>query len=156
MKEKRKYSVVFIKMAVLEIEAPSAEKAEQRALIKLKDKDFETETIINIERIVTIGTRVEVGYVEYGETEESYGEGTIEDLVEVYVAILADGTMISTKTPETTKPSTNVLSKDVKVQKIESHRIKLDSGEIVYGCQVWWRPLWEDDNEEPLRKTLVN
>jgi len=75
-----------------------------------------------------IGRRVAVWS---GDGSEALGNGTYVDQVTVYV-IPSPGGLSSYKCAEERPDLPNV-------EKIERNpKIRLDSGGIVYGCQVWW------------------
>lgn len=80
------------------------------------------------------GTRVKV--LEGDGTDA--GEGVFEGLADVWVAITADGDLLSA-TDATKKPK---VAKGCRVVKFhENPKIRLDSGRVVYGCQVFWTPV---------------
>lgn len=88
---------------------------------------------------VPIGTRVNV---MLGDIFEPLSKGVIVDYVSVYFARMPDGHIVSLADAESEPPAEWVAylkSVGVEIIKMPNNaKIKLDSGEIRYGCQVWW------------------
>lgn len=73
-----------------------------------------------------------------GDAETPLGLGTIVGYVTVYAWMNQEGHLCSYQVAE--DPQAAVGREDVTVIP-KNAKIKLDSGRIVYGCQVWWRPI---------------
>lgn len=64
--------------------------------------------------------------------------------VTVYFIAMPDGSLRSNHNAEEPPPE-NIIPKGTRVVKSESNpKIILDSGDTVYGCQVWWSPVDDD------------
>ncbi len=92
------------------------------------------------------GTRVKV---TSGDGQTQMGEGTYMGDVEVNVFWSeAEGVMKSLSDAQS-KPTDEIVA-EMKSQGYEyelfgeSPKIILDSGETVYGCQVWWTPIKDE------------
>lgn len=84
----------------------------------------------------TIGMRVRV---MDGANEQVLGEGKYVGDVTTYVALMPDGSIKSCLNAED-KP--DPLPEGGVLHEIPNNpKILMDSGEVVYGCQVWWSPI---------------
>jgi hypothetical protein len=75
------------------------------------------------------------------QTDKGWIDGEIIDWVTVYVVITKKGIVSLDNAEE--KPTEEQLAKvgGVVVSTDNDAKIRLDTGEIVYGCQVWWEPI---------------
>ena len=82
-----------------------------------------------------------------GDGQKFLGLGNLVGHVDVY-AIWANDRLISLPDPSK-KPDQELLDKTggELIEILTNPKIALDSGEIVYGCQVWWEKV-EDNNDE--------
>lgn len=88
-----------------------------------------------VPKFLEIGTRV---LVRSGDGLTYLGLGTYEGEVPVYV--WWDGEALRSQKIAEVPP--DPAPDDTKVRRIDKNpKIRLDSGEIVYGCQVWWGPV---------------
>jgi hypothetical protein len=84
--------------------------------------------------------------VRSGDNETDLGQGTYLGEVTVYYFVSKDGTLIHTFGHAETEPPWDIVT-TMKAEGCELARhegnpkIRLDNGEIVYGCQVWWVPI---------------
>jgi hypothetical protein len=83
--------------------------------------------------------------VSDGSAKTYLGEGTILGAATVYIMRMPDGSLCSLKDAGT-RPSDELLSSlDATLEVVENNpKIRLDSGRIVYGCQVWWAELRDE------------
>ncbi len=82
-----------------------------------------------------MGTRVKVWS---GDQKTYLGEGTLIGFVTVYFLVENDGSLKSGANAEE-KPVG--YPEDRIVEATGNPKIRLDNGEFVYGCQVWWEPI---------------
>lgn len=78
--------------------------------------------------------------VHSGDGKTLLGNGTYVEDVTVYVVRHEDGissAKFAEEPPEGMEDVAEVVSSNPK--------IILDSGEVVYGCQVWWAPIPENE-----------
>lgn len=79
--------------------------------------------------------------VKDGAGTKDLGKGTYVGNVEVYFMVGPQGVILSQKNaevpPDEVPPDTKVIKRG------GNPKIVLDSGEVVYGCQVWWEPIDE-------------
>lgn len=82
-----------------------------------------------------------------GDRSKFLGEGWYVGDVTVYFVRMPNGTL--TSLPDAEKPpALDQLPKGARLVKSDDNpKIKLDSGDVVYGCQVWWEPVAWDPNE---------
>ena len=79
-----------------------------------------------------------------GNKESYLGQGEYCANVTVYLALLPDGTIVSNRDAETPIEPWE-LPRGSKSYVRENHpKIKLDSGKVVYGGQVWWGPALDE------------
>ena len=82
-----------------------------------------------------------------GNGEQLLGYGKIVGLVTTYSVRLPDGSLWTQ--PDAEEPPTEeemgAIGGDV-IENPENPKIQLDSGQIVYGCQVWWQDCAEELN----------
>lgn len=84
------------------------------------------------------GTRVSVFS---GDQTQALGMGTYVGDVDVYFIVMPDGSLKSERNPEQ-PPDPKFIPRGGRVTSAKANpKIKLDTGEIVYGCQVWWDPV---------------
>ena len=61
--------------------------------------------------------------------------------VTVYVIHHPRGSLVSDKLAETRPTNEEVAAIGGRLERVDGNpKIVLDSGEVVYGCQVWWEP----------------
>lgn len=78
--------------------------------------------------------------VRSGDGTEDLGLGWYVGDVTVFFIRQPDGSLTSAHDAEK-PPSLEDLPPGAQLVKSENNpKIKLDSGDIVYGCQVWWEP----------------
>ncbi len=66
--------------------------------------------------------------------------------VTVYVINHPRGALVSNKLAETRPTDEEVAKIGGTLEKIDGNpKIVLDNGEVVYGCQVWWEPLFDQN-----------
>ena len=83
--------------------------------------------------------------VTSGDLKRDLGEGTYTEDVWLYYGITEDGSLVSAKNPEV-EPKLEDLPGAVKIARAEQNpKIRLDSGEVIYGCQCWWVPVEGED-----------
>ena len=70
-----------------------------------------------------------------GDQSKYLGEGTLLGTATVYFFPDKDGIIHSLKNAEE-KPK-DIPGEDI-IKSANNPKIELDTGEIVYGCQVWW------------------
>lgn len=70
-----------------------------------------------------------------GDRTHYLGLGTLIGYANVYAVVTEDGAILSEHDAEQPHDDCIILQGNPK--------IKLDSGEIVYGCQVWWSEVKE-------------
>ena len=88
-------------------------------------------------RNIKPGTRVSVFS---GDQERSLGDGIYQGDVTVYIWANPDGS-ISSMTYAEKPPGKENIYPGSRISKIDKNpKILLDSGQVVYGCQVWWTP----------------
>lgn len=78
--------------------------------------------------------------------EEYWGEGTYLKEVEVYAAVMPNGEIFTTESPE--EDPENDIPEGSKIEKLMTSKIILDTDEIVYGCQIWFEKIDSDKEEE--------
>ena len=88
--------------------------------------------------MIKAGQRVQV---HSGDGKTFIGNGTYVGEVTVYI-IRGNDSIFSAKNAEEIPEGT-----DVAEMLPSNPKIELDSGEIVYGCQVWWAPIPEGEEE---------
>lgn len=80
-----------------------------------------------------------------GNGKDSLGQGTYVGDVPLYYFWMSDGSIRSLKDAEEKPPDELILEMiaigGTLTVSPENPKIELDSGEIVYGCQVWWSPI---------------
>ena len=76
-----------------------------------------------------------------GAGENLIGEGTYEGEVTVYYIQHAAGHLTSMRNAEEEPPDDMVPPGARVVSSLNNPKIRLDSGDVVYGCQVWWEPI---------------
>ncbi len=79
--------------------------------------------------------------VHDGSGEKLLGEGTYEGDVSVYFIVMPDGSLRSLSNAEEEPPPEMVPEGGEVVKTDDNPKIRLDTGEVVYGCQVWWEPI---------------
>jgi hypothetical protein len=78
-----------------------------------------------------------------GDKSEFLGEGNYVGDVSVYFFRMPDGSLQSLKNAEI-EPSEDLVPEGAVVVESDGNpKIVLDSGQTVYGCQVWWEPVPE-------------
>lgn len=83
-----------------------------------------------------------------GDQSEYLGEGDYVGEATVYFVRNDDGTILSSNQDAETEPDPETLPEGARVMCSENNpKIKLDSGEIVYGCQVWWESVEEPQGQ---------
>lgn len=85
-----------------------------------------------------VGMRVRV---HDGTGEKLLGEGVYEGDVKAYFIVMPDGSLQSLQNAEIEPPANEVPEGAEVVTTDDNPKIRLDSGEVVYGCQVWWEPI---------------
>lgn len=76
--------------------------------------------------------------VRTGDDQESLGEGEYAGTVPVYFIVMPDGSLQSRHNAEE-EPSPEEVPEGARVERtLGNPKIVLDSGDVVYGCQVWW------------------
>ena len=88
-----------------------------------------------------LGKRVKVWS---GDNEVYLGEGEFVGFADVYLLRMPDGSIMSAEYAEE-KPEGGGVEDYVELVR-GNPKIKLDSGRIVYGCQVWWRLVEGEEN----------
>lgn len=94
-----------------------------------------------------------------GDKSQYLGQGTLIGKAIIYgYQGFQNGNPIMYSNPDSPeKPMPNPPPNTTE-HKGESPKIKLDSGQIVYGCQTWWSPVQETETvkqEEPCLETLT-
>lgn len=92
-----------------------------------------------------VGMRVRV---HDGNGEKLLGEGTYEGNVKVYIMVMPDGSLQSLQNAELEPPTDEVPEGAEVVCTDDNPKIRLDSGQVVYGCQVWWEAIEEHKHHE--------
>ena len=76
--------------------------------------------------------------VKDGSGEVDLGGGTYIGNVSVFIIAMADGSLHSPKNAEDCPPDDMVPEGAEVIESHDNPKIVLDSGEVKYGCQVWW------------------
>lgn len=76
--------------------------------------------------------------VHNGDQSVHLGQGTYIGDVPVYIMIMPDGNLQSLSNAEEEPID---IPPGARVHKSHNPKIVLDSGQVVYGCQVWWSSL---------------
>ncbi len=78
-----------------------------------------------------------------GDGETYLGRGTYVGVVTVYPILMPDGSLRTLREAEHRPTDEEVAQTGgTLIEGIHDNpKIVLDSGQVVYGCQVWWRPL---------------
>lgn len=91
-------------------------------------------------------------------TGENYlGKGYYVGLATVNIVRSPDGTILSESNAE--DPPSDSFMKQVEkaggdFERLTNNpKIELDSGKVVYGCQVWWQPIPEEGGSDADRRT---
>lgn len=91
-----------------------------------------------------------------GDGTVELGDGTLVGYVTVYFWRMPDGSLRSQHNAEEVPPPELVermtLKGGVLIPYPGNPRIELDSGDVVYGCQVWWTPLGRKQIEIKAKK----
>jgi hypothetical protein len=125
------------------VEAEDPNDAVHKAVAEVFGDNVKGRSIAILEASVIVepGTRVRV---KDGKQEEDLGLGTYMGEVDVHIAHTPDGSVLSSDDPENQPPDLAVLPEGSQVSHIQDNpKIQLDTGRVVYGCQVWWEPLTE-------------
>lgn len=84
-----------------------------------------------------------------GDHSEYLGEGEYVGDVTVYIIQMPDGSLRSVQNAEE-KPPPEMIPPGAYLRETSGNpKIKLDKGETVYGCQVWWEPAESASSEIP-------
>lgn len=75
-----------------------------------------------------------------GDHTEYLGEGEYVGDVTVYIIQMPDGNIQSVKNAEEKPPPEMIPPGAFLRESPDNPKIVLDSGDVVYGCQVWWEP----------------
>ena len=86
------------------------------------------------------GVRVKV---RSGDGSEDLGLGWYVGDVTVFFIQHPDGHLTSAHDAEKPPPLEDLPKGAQLVKTDDNPKIKLDSGDVVYGCQVWWEPVQE-------------
>ena len=79
--------------------------------------------------------------VHSGDGSKLLGEGWYVGDVTVYFMRHPDGHLTSLADAEK-PPPVEEMPEGAQLERSDGNpKIKLDSGEVVYGCQVWWEPI---------------
>lgn len=92
-----------------------------------------------------VGMRV---LVHSGDGETLLGEGTYEGNTKVYFMVMPDGSLQSLQNAEIEPPADEVPEGAEVVCSEDNPKIRLDNGQVVYGCQTWWTPIEEHQHGE--------
>ena len=76
--------------------------------------------------------------VKDGSGEVDLGEGTYVGNVSVFIIAMPDGGLRSLENAEERPPDDMVPEGAEVIESPDNPKIILDSGEVKYGCQVWW------------------
>lgn len=79
--------------------------------------------------------------VSNGDRSKDLGLGTYVGDVPVYFIVMPDGSLQSRTNAEEPPSGPEVPAGAQVVKSPDNPKIILDSGETVYGCQVWWGPV---------------
>lgn len=72
-----------------------------------------------------------------GDKSEYLGEGTLVGTATVWIMETEDGVLLSEKDP---RHEPDRVPGNCRVRKVpQNPKIVLDTGGVVYGCQVWWQ-----------------
>jgi hypothetical protein len=86
------------------------------------------------------GTRVRV---HSGDGSTLLGDGWYVGDVDVFFIRHSDGHLTSAHDAEKPPPLEEIPTGAQLVKSENNPKIKLDNGDVVYGCQVWWEPIEE-------------
>ena len=86
--------------------------------------------------------------VHDGSGDVLLGEGTYEGNVKVYFMVMPDGSLQSLENAELEPPAEQIPAGAEVVCTDDNPKIRLDSGQVVYGCQVWWEAIEEHKHGE--------
>jgi hypothetical protein len=81
--------------------------------------------------------------VRDGSGSKEMGKGTYVGEVAVYFIVGPDGISSGTNAEEPPSPESIPSGAEV-IRREGNPKIVLDSGKVVYGCQVWWEPIDEE------------
>ncbi|RDJ35539.1 MAG: hypothetical protein DWQ19_12035 [Crenarchaeota archaeon] len=80
-----------------------------------------------------------------GDKSEHLGEGVYSEEADVHVIEMPDGTLSSLENAEA-PPDASLIPEGARVLVVKDNpKIVLDDGRVVYGCQVWWHPIFTDE-----------
>ena len=83
-----------------------------------------------------------------GDNHESLGQGNYVENVTVYYLRMPNGSLVSLANAEE-EPEPYQIPQGAEMQKtIDNPKIILDNGDVVYGCQVWWNPAGEGNDDQ--------
>ena len=89
-----------------------------------------------------------------GDQSKHRGEGEYNEDVPVYFMLMPDGSLRSMANAEE-KPDEALVPEGAQVLEMPANpKIVLDSGEVVYGCQVWWRAVLEPELQGKMNKVV--
>lgn len=83
-----------------------------------------------------------------GSGEIPLGEGVYEGNAKVYFMVLADGSLQSLQNAEVEPPADEIPEGAEVVCSEDNPKIRLDDGQVVYGCQVWWEIIEEHEHHD--------
>lgn len=91
--------------------------------------------------------------VHSGDGKSLLGDGMYVGNVGVYYILMPDGNLQSLHNAEQYPPEEQIPEGARVIHSANNPKIVLDSGDTVYGCQVWWEPIIEKPKEEPVAAT---
>ena len=157
-KEGTKYTVAFARFGKVVVEASTAKDALARATLALEDFHLGTPIVVACTTLATPGTKVKV---VSGDSRTDLGQGTYIGEADIYLLRDKNGSVFIPDQPEHPISEETLVRNRLTLSKVEqTPKIRLDSGETVYGCQVWWAPveesLEEEDPEDILQDEKAN
>lgn len=79
--------------------------------------------------------------VHSGDGKTDLGMGWYVGDVMVYAIRTPEGNLLSLSNAEVEPPASMVPEGGALLESPDNPKIVLDSGKVVYGCQVWWEPV---------------
>jgi hypothetical protein len=122
----KNFRVVLAQPTVMIVSAEDADQAHDKAM-EGRDKSWE---VLGVEREAQAGDRVRVIW----SGTEHHGE--VVGVVPVNIALVR-GEMISRPNAEEPLKDSDAPADAERLQ-VHAPKIRLDGGQVVYGCQVWW------------------
>ena len=87
-----------------------------------------------------------------GDQSEHLGEGELVGDVDVFFIAMPDGSLRSLSNAEE-RPDDSLVPEGGKIISTSNNpKIILNSGKVVYGCQVWWHPILSQEDLDRIER----